>query len=160
ETYPTLLIPLDVIGTDATMANLAAGEFNYLEDWFNESYYGTVTTVTTNDPFVVYVAPPLDAIWATAPYFHNGSVPTIEQVLNSSKRPTYWKRVDYDSSNYDWTTLGWPWLSAESHADTSVDQRKYVYDTTISSHGNGGHTFGDHLSDADRAALIEYLKTL
>ena len=76
-----MLIPLDVIGTDAVMATKAAGEFNYLEEWFNESYYGTVSRVETQSPFVGYVAPPLDGIWASAPYFHNGSVPSIELVL-------------------------------------------------------------------------------
>ena len=35
-----------------------------------------------------------------------------------------------------------------------------VYDTTQPGRGNGGHTFGDELTDAERAAVIEYLKTL
>ena len=39
-----------------------------------------------------YQAPPLYGVWATAPYFHNGSVPTIEEVLNSSERPQIWQR--------------------------------------------------------------------
>jgi cytochrome c2 len=160
ETYPNLLIPLNVVGTDAVMANSAANEFNYLEEWFNESYYGTVTTVATQDPFIGYVAPPLDGIWATAPYFHNGSVPSIELVLDSSARPTYWKRDDFDSTNYDSDALGWPWEATASQADTPSAQRKYVYDTTIMSHSKGGHTFGDHLTDQERAALLEYLKTL
>jgi cytochrome c peroxidase len=38
--------------------------------------------------------PPLDGIFATAPYLHSGSVPTVELVLNSKARPKYWKRVD------------------------------------------------------------------
>jgi mono/diheme cytochrome c family protein len=160
ETYPNLLIPLEIIGTDATMAAMAAGEFNFLEEWFNKSYYGTVTRVETHNPFVGYVAPPLDGIWATAPYFHNGSVPTIELVLDSSKRPTYWRRVDYDSRNYEWATLGWPWEPAQSQASTPASERKYVYDTTIMSHSKAGHTFGDHLSAYERVAVIEYLKTL
>lgn len=160
ETYPNLLIPLPVVGTDAVMASYAAGEFDYLEDWFNSSFYGTVTTVAVEDPFVGYLAPPLDGIWASAPYFHNGSVPSIELVLDSSKRPTYWRRVDYDSSHYDPAALGWPWEPAQSQADTPVSERKYVYDTTIISHSAGGHTFGDALSDDERKALLEYLKTL
>ncbi|HLT39149.1 MAG TPA: hypothetical protein VK034_22850 [Enhygromyxa sp.] len=160
ETYPNLLVPLDVIGTDAVMAASAAGEFNYLEEWFNDSYYGTVSRVETQSPFVGYVAPPLDGIWATAPYFHNGSVPSIELVLDSTKRPAYWRRVDYDSTNYDWATLGWPWEPAQSQASTPASERKYVYDTTIKSHSKAGHTFGDHLSAYERAAVIEYIKTL
>src|SRR5690606_32251456 len=107
------------------------------EDWFNESYYGTVSRVETSNPFVGYVAPPLDGIWATAPYFHNGSVPSIELVLDSSERPTYWRRVDYDSRNYDWATLGWPWEPTGSQADAPLGQGKYIYDTTLMSHDNG-----------------------
>ena len=160
ETYPNLLIPLEVIGTDPIMASMAANEFNYLEEWFNESYYGTVTRVATADPFVGYVAPPLDGIWATAPYFHNGSVPSIELVLDSGARPTYWKRVDFDSTHYDWANLGWPWEATESQAATGIAQRKYVYDTTLMSHSNAGHPFGDHLSAYERQAVLEYLKTL
>lgn len=37
---------------------------------------------------------------------------------------------------------------------------EYIYDTTILGHDNGGHTFGDHFSDAERAAVIEYLETI
>lgn len=39
-----------------------------------------------------YQAPPLYGVWATAPYFHNGSVPTLEQVLDSGERPAIWQR--------------------------------------------------------------------
>lgn len=39
-------------------------------------------------------------------------------------------------------------------------ERRLVYDTRILGNGNGGHTFTDVLSDVERRALIEYLKTL
>ena len=39
-------------------------------------------------------------------------------------------------------------------------ERAAIYDTTLPGYGNGGHTYGDDLSDADRAAVLEYLKTL
>jgi hypothetical protein len=39
-------------------------------------------------------------------------------------------------------------------------QDKNTYNTTLKGYGNGGHTFGDALSDAERIALLEYLKTL
>jgi len=42
-----------------------------------------------------------DGIWATAPYLHNGSVPTVEIVLNSRARPTYWRRLDLDSTHFE-----------------------------------------------------------
>lgn len=40
-----------------------------------------------------YLAPPLYGVWATAPYFHNGAVPTVRQVLRSDERPDIWRRL-------------------------------------------------------------------
>lgn len=64
-----------------------------------------------------YQAPPLYGVWATAPYFHNGSVPTIEAVLDSSKRVPIWRRnlqtlepvtgFDQSFAAYDFNALGW-----------------------------------------------------
>ncbi|PRQ08755.1 hypothetical protein [Enhygromyxa salina] len=161
ETYPNLLVPLEWIGTDPIMASYAANQLNYLEQWFEDSYFGTVTELETKSPFVGYVAPPLDGIWASAPFFHNGSVPTIELVLDSTKRPTYWRRDDYDSTNFDEDALGWPWTpSPTAQDDAPSGERKYIYDTTKPGHRNTGHSFGDALSDGERAAVLEYLKTL
>jgi hypothetical protein len=112
-------------------------------------------------PFPGYVAPPLDGIWATAPYLHNGSVPTLELVLDSAARPTYWKRVDYDSTHFDEQALGWPFIELPyGQDDAPQNEIKYVYDTTKWSQSNRGHTFGDHFTHAERRAVLEYLKTL
>ena len=105
-------------------------------------------------------APPLDGSWATAPYFHNGSVPSIELVLHSSARPSQWRRVDYDSTHFDENALGWPWEPATPHAEAPASERKHIYDTGFFSQANTGHRFGDHLTGAERRAVIEYLKTL
>jgi mono/diheme cytochrome c family protein len=161
DTYPNLLIPLDVIGTDPAVANLGVVHAPQLIDWYNGMFYGSVTPLVPNDPFPGYMPPPLDGIWATAPFLHNGSVPSVELVLNSSKRPRYWKRVDLDSTHFDEDALGWPWVEVPySQADAPEAERKFIYDTTLWSQGNGGHWFGDHLTDAERLAVIEYLKTL
>ena len=108
--YPNLLIPLDVIGTDPVIAEAGVVHAPQLVEWYNESFYGSVTRMVPNDPFPGYMPPPLDGIWATAPFLHNGSVPTVELVLNSAARPTYWRRVDYDTTNFDEEALGWPWV--------------------------------------------------
>jgi hypothetical protein len=160
ETYPNLLIPLDVIGTDPVVANAGVVHSPELVDWYNASFYGGVTRMVPNDPFPGYMPPPLDGIWATAPFLHNGSVPTIELVLNSHARPTYWKRKDLDSTHFDEDALGWPWESTGPQADAPEDEQKLIYDTTYWSQSNAGHPFGDHLTDAQRRAVIEYLKTL
>jgi hypothetical protein len=113
-----------------------------------------------NDPFPGYMPPPLDGIWATAPFLHNGSVPTVALVLNSRARPTYWRRVDLDSTTFDEEALGWPWLATDEPSTVPEDERRLVYDTTVWSQSNAGHPFGDHLTDDERRAVIEYLKTL
>lgn len=160
DTYPNLLIPLETIGTDPAVAE--APLLNPKEvEWYNNSFYGSITRAEPDNPFPGYVPPPLDGIWATAPYLHNGSVPSVALMLNSKARPKYWKRVDYDDTNFDEENLGWPYVEVPySQADAPVDEQKYIYDTTYYSQTNGGHTFGDALTDADRHAVIEYLKTL
>jgi hypothetical protein len=159
ETYPNLLLPLATIGTDPLLAFEA--DARPFAEWFNGSWYGAVGPLTTGDPTPGYVAPPLDGIWATAPYLHNASVPTLGLLLDSSKRPRYWRRVDYDSTHYDQDQVGWPWTElAYGQEGAPDDERKHVYDTTITGHWNTGHPFGDHLTDGERRAVIEYLKTL
>ncbi len=161
DTYPNLLFPLDVIGTDPVVANAGVIHAPELVEWYNGSFYGRITRMTPADPFPGYMAPPLDGIWATAPYFHNGSVPTVELVLNSEARPRHWKRVDYDSTHFDEDAMGWPWVEVPyGQADAPDGERKHVYDTTYWSQSNAGHTFGDRLTSNERRAVIEYLKTL
>jgi mono/diheme cytochrome c family protein len=161
ESYPNLLIPLDVIGTDPVVANAGVIHTPELVDWYNGSFYGQITPLEPNDPFPGYMPPPLDGIWATAPYLHNGSVPTLDLLLNSGARPTYWKRVDYDSTNFDEEAVGWPWIEVETpQAEAPPAEAKFIYDTTYWSQSNKGHRFGDHLSDEERRAVLEYLKTL
>lgn len=160
-----------------------------------------------------YQAPPLYGVWATAPYLHNGSVPTIEALLDSSRRSTIWQRQIQEIDGiqgfdqrfgeaYDQNALGWKHaklacdeLPGEAFLNCSplqdegpsmfqlvtnllsstvaytgfvsnVDptpgafERRLVYDTRILGNSNSGHTFSDVLTDTERKAIIEYLKTL
>ena len=122
-------------------------------DWFNKSWFATSAFPAFIRPQPGYVAPPLDGIWITAPYFHNGSVPTLEAVLNSSLRPRYWKR-NFNDQQYDYKNIGWRYKKMRS------PYTKKIYNTDIPGYGNYGHYFGDGLSNAERKAVIEYLKTL
>lgn len=155
-TYPNLLVSLATIGTDPELSDLynTLTPFNdYFFDWFNTGWFG-------NDPNPLelrsdggYLAPPLDGIWATAPYFHNGSVPTLNGVLNSNTRPKYWQRT-FEDDAIDRINVGWEYTIQNSKVD------KHTYDTTLKGYGNGGHTFGDPFTENERKAIIEYLKTL
>ena len=91
--YPNKIVPLDVIGTDPTLATAfaPAGVEHYLKSWFAEEH-GPAGERYHGLGGGGYQAPPLDGIWATAPYFHNGSVPTVYQVLKSSDRPAVFTR--------------------------------------------------------------------
>jgi mono/diheme cytochrome c family protein len=161
DTYPNLLFPLDVIGTDPVVAQGGTIYAPHMVEWYNSSFYGSITRMEPDDPFPGYMAPPLDGVWATGPFLHNGSVPSIALVLDSGKRPTYWRRVDYDSANFDELNLGWPYLALDYGHDTAApEETKFIYDTTQLAHDNAGHVFGDHLTDDERRALLEYLKTL
>jgi len=150
--YPNLLIPGDVIQTDPTLfkANQQNPQF---ADWFKKSWFAQPPYAALIVPSEGYVAPPLDGVWVTAPYLHNGSVPTIEAVLNSKLRPTYWTR-DFSHPTYDYEKLGW------KYDTTDKSEGKKYYNTTLTGYGNYGHYFGDVLTDEERKAVIEYLKTL
>ncbi|HTJ13106.1 MAG TPA: hypothetical protein VL547_13820 [Dinghuibacter sp.] len=151
--YPNLLIPEAIVGTDSL---LYASNFQYPQfiDWFNNSWFSSGPYPAQLTPFNGYIAPPLDGIWITAPYFHNGSVPTLEAVLNSKERPVYWNRYQGNKTVYDYDAVGFRYTTPDKPGGSSV------YNTTLPGYGNYGHTFGDELTAGERKDLIEYLKTL
>jgi mono/diheme cytochrome c family protein len=164
-----------------------------------------------------YVTPPLHGVWASAPYFHNGSVPTVWDVLKPADRPAVWRRqrtvsnVHFNgfeheltgaSGAYDFEHLGWkhdilacsdggqgiPYYSCQPDADLpreldwlkdTVDggllwptwavpppvgdqglADRMVFNTNFYSKKNRGHEWTKVLTDNERKALVEYLKTL
>ena len=106
-----------------------------------------------------YKARPLEGIWATAPYLHNGSVPTLYQLLSpqSERDETFYR----GSFEYDPRHLGYR---------TEAFKGGFVLDTRISGNHNSGHEFragkrgngviGPLLHPEERWALMEYLKVL
>lgn len=151
--YPNLLIALDKIGTDPAMARGAVDTFHFQTHSYNQGWFGTGEHAARMEPELGYIAPPLDGVWATAPYLHNGSVPDLETLLDSTRRPRYWQRT-FKANDYDIDRVGWPFQEQTAGGD------KTIYDTTLPGHSNQGHTFGDSLTTDERTALIEYLKTL
>jgi mono/diheme cytochrome c family protein len=151
--YPNLLISLDKIGTDPAMARSAVETFSFQAHSYNTGWFGSGDHAARMEPELGYVAPPLDGVWATAPYLHNGSVPNLETLLDSTQRPRYWQR-SFKAKDYDLDRIGWQYQEQSAGGD------KTIYDTTLPGHSNQGHTFGDSLTSEERSALIEYLKTL
>ncbi len=159
-TYPNKVIPLKEIGTDPARYYGLPPKLGELYDasWFAQEKPVAHKTV----PGPGYQAPPLDGVWATAPYFHNGSVPTLYDVLNSKARPKLFTRsFRTDETSYDTKKVGWQVqvLPEMPKVDSDFERRK-IYDTTLRGRGNQGHTFGDELTDEQRWAIVEYLKTL
>ncbi len=152
ESYPNLLIPGSLIGTDSALYSANYSEPQFI-DWFNRSWFTQGSHPARLEPFKGYIAPPLDGVWVTAPYLHNGSVPTLEALLNSKLRPTMWSR-NFDKPQYDYEKVGWKFATETAGGATNI------YNTTLTGYNNGGHYFGDALSDKERKAVIEYLKTL
>jgi hypothetical protein len=120
----------------------------------------------------------LHGIWAQAPYLHNGSVPTLGQLICSSTRPARFLRGNL---YYDETLVGFEWADRPT-ARYGPNETMLIkeYDTTVPSRANTGHTFGSELCPdtsgldpvanrkeiSDRivqsrvGALLAYLKTL
>jgi hypothetical protein len=100
-----------------------------------------------------YLARPLKGIWATSPYLHNGSVPTLYHMLHPEQRPATFgvgnREFDPDKIGYQSAATDGPGI--------------WKFDTTAPGNSNIGHAgdrFGTTLPEDQKAALLEYLKTL
>jgi hypothetical protein len=130
---------------------------------YNSTWFAKIHPVEPKR--IGYQAPPLDGIWATAPYLHNGSIPTLRSLLDSSSRPKRFTRPSStEFENYDSKNVGWKYQEV-SDAELATKKRSahaahFIYDTSRFGLSNGGHLFGDKLAELERMDLIEYLKTL
>jgi hypothetical protein len=141
-------IPLSWVGTDRhrfdSWTTEARDAFNGLDDYdWHYSHFRKTSG---------YMAQALDGVWARAPYLHNGSVPNLSDLLRApADRPKTF-RVGYDV--YDPARVGFVADGPEA------DAAGRLFDTAQPGNGNAGHLYGTDLPDADKRALLEYLKTL
>jgi mono/diheme cytochrome c family protein len=156
ETYPGKTVPLAEIGTDPVRleATSVEGRRQYHQSWF--AGYGEKETVL--DPGG-YIAPPLDGIWASAPYLHNGSVPTLSHLLSPAQRPVIWLRSE---DGYDRQRVG---LEVKTFDRLPIDistaaQRRRYFDTRQPGKSAAGHDYPEELTGDEKRAVLEYLKTL
>ena len=159
EEYPNRRIPIADLNTDPVRLEAlnVEGRQRYAKSWF--AHGGEADQQATVIDPGGYVAPPLDGIWATPPYFHNGSVPTLWHVLNPGQRPTVWRRT---AETIDSERVG---FQIESVIKVPFEERdaavrRSYFDTRRTGKSNAGHNYPSELSLEERKSVLEYLKTL
>ena len=154
--YPGVIVDIDDIGTDRVRLDgfTVLDRKVYRDSWFTD-FGKDETNIAPSG----YLAPPLHGVWASAPYFHNGSVPTLWHVLHPDQRPVVWKRHE---SKYDREKAGLVFESFEGVPETAVrkDQKREYFDSRKTGKSREGHDYPSSLTEAQKKALLEYLKTL
>lgn len=148
--YPCLgqVVPLDKIGTDPGRWNSYIREFSAAQ---NQLYAGYPWRFHRFHKTEGYASHPLDGIWARSPYLHNGSVPTLRDLLEpAANRPAAWYR---GSDEIDPVRVGY-------RSDQAAPGRLFLFDTTRPGNGNAGHDYGTTLTAAQKDAIVEYMKKL
>jgi len=153
--YPEKVIPLDEIGTDPVRLEALTAEHR---QWMHDGWMSRFGQDRVDVHPAGYVAPPLDGVWASAPYFHNGSVPTLWHVLHPEERPGIWRRV---AGPMDEERVGLRIETVEAiPAGTSAAEERWYFDTSKPSKSAAGHSFVNELTADEKRAVLEYLKTL
>lgn len=154
--YPQRMVAIDEIKTD----RIRLDSLNVpARDAYGKSWFASLDKIDTLLEPEGYIAPPLDGIWASAPYLHNGSIPTLWHLLNPDQRPVVWKRTE---DGYDQDKVGLevtPLESIPSEVKDAREARRY-FDTRLRGKSAAGHDFPSQLSESERQQVLEYLKTL
>lgn len=153
--YPEIHVPIDDVKTDRVRFDALSPQHrqSYGVSWF--ANMGQQNTLEEVDG---YVAPPLDGIWASAPYLHNGSVPTLWHLLHPESRPKVWRRTHIAP---DTERIGFQVEELERVPNRlSAEERRRYFDTRGRGKSSSGHDYPATLSSEDRSDLLEYLKTL
>lgn len=169
--------PVAAILTKATLSVVATPENkNVIERGYQWAYeliaelfsneiksslkHGNYDPDTTAEPYAslkAYKARSLNGIWATAPYLHNGSVPSLYDLLLPKRRDTDPKDGEYRPDQFQ---VGSREFDPEKVGLKSSGYTGFTFDTSRRSNSNAGHTYGTELDKEKRLDLLEYLKTL
>jgi hypothetical protein len=158
--FATRVVSLEKVGGPASIAYMDAAKTvagGVVEQWKNQSPANAQAEneVDKGRPnefrgVAAYRARPLNGIWATAPYLHNGSVPNLyDLLLSPAHRPKFFYvgSWEFDPVHVGVET-GSPFAGA------------FYFDTRLPGNANSGHEYGTSLSEPEKMALIEFLKTL
>jgi len=141
--------PLEDIGTDPERLNSFSSE---LAARMNTLGAGRSWQFTHFRKTQGYASLPLDGLWLRAPYLHNGSVPTLTDLLRPpAQRPAQFYR---GHDVYDFERVGFVSDSADAAHEG------FLFDTQQKGNRNYGHRYGTELSESEKRKLLEYLKML
>jgi hypothetical protein len=143
------VVPYEQVGTDRARLDAWAAD---AATAYNAAFAGKSWAFSSFTKTAGFVSPSLDGLWLRAPYLHNGSVPSLADLLNpQEQRPKqFWRGYDL----LDAAAVGFVSSGAEA------ERAGTLYDTSLPGNGNGGHLFGTALPPDRKRALIEYLKGL
>jgi RoxA-like, cytochrome c-like len=143
------VVPVEEVGTDRHRLDMwtaaSADAYNAFADGYPWDMSGFRKTNG-------YVAVPLDGVWLRAPFLHNGSVPSLEELLEpvDRRRTTFYRGYDvYDPARVGFLSSG-----------PAAERQGARYETSRPGNSNAGHLYGVQLTPAQKKALIEFLKTL
>ncbi len=143
------VIPLSEIGTDRHRLDMWTQAAVNAYNAYGEGYSWKLSAFQKTNG---YVSVPLDGLWLRAPYLHNGSVPSLVDLLEPVDRRTtkFWRGYDvYDPVSVGFVTSG-----------ADAERGGTFYDTSKPGNSNAGHLYGIDLPPDSKRALVEYLKTL
>lgn len=147
---PPIATPTDMITNEVIGIILGTYTLNPPIDQLKDAEFGRRSAHVLAAVKPMYEARPLNGIWATAPFLHNGSVPTLDALFRKqADRP---KTFSVGVRAFDTTKVG----LAEAPSSSSLPK----LDTAVPGNSNAGHEFGVSLSEEERMWLIEYFKTL
>ena len=164
------IIPVGEVGTEADRTHAWTRE---AADAINAIVIGFgITRSPMSKPDVPgYTAMHLDGLWLRGPYLHNGSVPTIRAMLEPPMcRPKVFYRgsdlLDTENGGFVTQRCGEPPPERPATCSPVPVQsgcmpadKGFRLDTSVWGNGNGGHLYGTTLPDADKRALVAFLKT-
>jgi mono/diheme cytochrome c family protein len=159
--YPNIKIAAKTVGTDPERASAMTQE---IAGVLQDNAFGKFLKIESTG---AYVPPRLGGLWVTAPYLHNGSVPTLWHLLHPEQRPVafYRRWNDFDASKVGLACVERVTPAgvecAMDAVQTQHDARTVTYfDTRVRGNSARGHLYGQDLPEQDKAALLEYLKTI
>ncbi|MEH1786966.1 cytochrome c [Nostoc sp.] len=143
------VIPVAEVGTDRHRLDMWTQQAADTYNKFGDGYAWDFNELRKTDG---YVSVSLDGLWLRAPYLHNGSVPSLQDLLEKPEnRPqSFYRGFDvYDQKKVGFISEG-----------EEAERVGFKYDISVPANSNQGHLYGTDLPVKDKQALIEYLKTL